>query len=118
MDDFYRYLVELDVHVLDCAGRVDFPTGMTRLEVLRRRLEEQPPAHGTIKLLVDFRNTVWESDEDHMKLSRVTREEFFGSENSKVRVAFVHEGRSGHVSENEQWFSRREEALEWLGKRA
>lgn len=115
MSDFYRYLPEVDVHVLDCAGRVDLAIGLERLQVLQRRLAERPPVDGVAKLLVDFRNTVWESVDDHMKLSRVTRDEFgLRPDNFAVRVAFVHAGRTGGDADNERWFSSREAALDWL----
>ena len=112
---FYRYLEECDVHVLDCAGRVDFPAGLARLRRLSEALDARPARDGVHRLLIDFRHTEWASEDAHRKLSRATRGDFgLNAENPMLRLAFVsHRGR-GIVSNSERWFEDDAEALAWL----
>lgn len=112
---FYRYLEDCDVHVLDCAGKVDVPVGLARLRRLSQELEARPARDGVHRLLIDFRNTEWASEDAHGELSRATRRDFgLDAENPSLRLAFVfHRGR-GTVSSSEQWFTDDVEALAWL----
>jgi hypothetical protein len=112
---FYRYLEGSDVHVLDCAGKVDVPVGLARLRRLSQELEARPARDGVHRLLVDFRQTEWESEEAHRELSRATRREFgLNADNPSLRLAFVFHGGKGTVSENERWFDDDAAALAWL----
>jgi hypothetical protein len=117
---FYRYLESYDVHVLDCAGRVDVAVGLERLRRLSQELEARPANDGVHRLLVDFRHTEWVSEEAHRELSRVTRRDFgLNAENPALRVAFVLCGGKGAVSDSEHWFDDEVDALAWLiGHRA
>ena len=112
---FYRYLEDWDVHVLDCAGRVDVPVGLARLRRLSQELNARPARDGVHRLLIDFRNTEWASEDAHGELSRATRRDFgLDAENPSLRLAFVfHRGR-GTVSNSERWFTDDVEALAWL----
>src|SRR5262245_30565310 len=112
---FYRYLENHDVHVLDCAGRVDVAVGLERLRRLSQELEAHPARDGVHRLLVDFRQTEWASEEAHRELSRVVRRDFgLNGENPALRLAFVSSGRTGAVSGSEHWFDDDAEALAWL----
>ncbi|HKO52453.1 MAG TPA: hypothetical protein VJV79_32320 [Polyangiaceae bacterium] len=116
---FHRYDRDSEVHIIDCSGQLSLETGMTRLQVLKRELAEHPPVDGVAKLLIDFRNTVWEDENVHMQLSRITRAEFgLKPGNSSIRAAFVHTGGSGGVSDNERWFASEAAAMDWLCSRA
>jgi hypothetical protein len=112
----YRYLAQHDVHVVDCSGPVDLELGMRRLELLQLELGARPAIGGRRKLLVDFRYTVWESPEVHMRLAALTREALQPrvADGAVIRVAFLHHERTGPASENEHWFLAEAEALEWL----
>lgn len=112
---FYRYLDDLDVHVIDCSGRVDVTIGMARLRALEAELEARPLRGGQRRLLIDFRNTIWASEEVHRRLAAITRRDFgLGSDGSALRAAILDNQRSGPVSENEHWFRSEWEALHWL----
>jgi len=112
---FYRYDQASDVHIVDCGGKVSLETGMARLRVLERELAARPPRGGVSKLLIDFRNTVFEDESVHMELSRITRTEFgLNPENSGIRAAIVNNRREGPVSDNEHWFLSDVSALQWL----
>jgi len=117
---FYRYLENYDVHVLDCAGKVDLAVGLERLRRLSQELEARPAQDGVHRLLVDFRQTEWASEEAHRELSRATRRDFgLNAENSALRLAFVLCGGKGAVSDSEHWFDDDADALAWLiGDRA
>lgn len=112
---FYRYLEAQDVHVLDCRGEVDVPVGLARLRRLSQELEARPARDGVHRLLIDFRHTVWASEDAHRELSRATRRDFgLDAENPSLRLAFVFKGGKGTVSNSERWFENDVEALAWL----
>lgn len=120
MRTFYRYEQDSDVHVLDCGGKVNLETGVQRLRALERELTAlrntaRPPRNGVVKLLIDFRETVWEDESVHMELSRLTRTEFgLNPGNSGIRAAIVNAHWSGEVAHNERWFLCEAAALQWL----
>lgn len=112
---FYRYLADHDVHVIDCAGHVDLEVGLARLRLLAAELEQRPMTHAHRRLLIDFRHTVWDSDDTHRQLSIVTRRDFgLNAANQSLRAAIVNAEREGPASANEHWFKDEAEALTWL----
>lgn len=112
---FYRYLEDCDVHVLDCAGKVDVPVGLARLRRLSLELEARPARDGVHRLLIDFRHTQWASEDAHRELSRAMRSDFrLNGENPALRLAFVFHGGKSTVSNSERWFDDDAEALAWL----
>jgi [ribosomal protein S5]-alanine N-acetyltransferase len=112
---FYSYLGELNVHVIDCSGRVDEEMGTARLSALEHELEAHPMQGKPRRMLIDFRNTVWANEEAHRRLGAIAREGLgLGRAHSALRVAILHGLRHGSVSENEHWFCSEFEALEWL----
>jgi hypothetical protein len=112
---FYRYEPDFDVHIVDCGGVVTLETGTERLRVLGRELAARPPRDGVARLLVDFRTTVWEDENVHMELSRITRTEFgLNPDNARMRAAIVNSRWSGPISDNEHWFLDDADALRWL----
>jgi hypothetical protein len=114
---FYSYLEQAGVHVADCSGRVDYALGVERLDVLEREVEARPARDGVTRLLIDFRDTVWESEEVHRQLSASTRRRFgLGRNDPALRVAFLHRQLQGGTSDYEQWFAAEDEALVWLAR--
>ena len=106
------------MHIVDCGGTVNLETGMTRLRELQRELRARQPRDGVAKLLIDFRNTIWEDENVHMELSRITRTEFgLNPGNSSIRAAIVNTRCDGQVSDNEYWFLSDIAALQWLCSR-
>jgi hypothetical protein len=111
----YRYLEDSDVHVLDCSGRVDLQTGLARLKAFDLELKRRPIKGSRRLLLVDFRNTVWESEDVHLQLARTTRCDFgLNADNPALRAAILNNGWQGPVSDNEHWFLAESEAFQWL----
>lgn len=112
---FYRYDQDSDVHIVDCGGKVTLETGMARLRALGRELAAHKPADGVAKLLIDFRNTIWEDESVHMELSKIVRTEFgLNAVNSSIRAAIVNTRFRGPISDNEQWFFDDAAARQWL----
>lgn len=101
--------------MLDCAGRVDLQMGLKRLRLLSDELEARPARDGVHRLLIDFRRTVWASEDVHRQLSRATRRDFgLNADNPCFRLAYVLKGGQGMVSKSERWFDDVDEAMEWL----
>jgi hypothetical protein len=112
---FYRYLAGCGVHFADCSGAVSLALGVQRLDLLERELAARPSHDGVQRLLIDFRDTVWESEAVHRQLSMLTRERFgLGQNNPNQRVAFLHRELQGGTTEFERWFRAEAEALAWL----
>jgi hypothetical protein len=112
---FYQYDQDSDVHIVDCGGIVNLETGMTRLRELERELTARHPRDGVAKLLIDFRSTIWEDDNVHMELSRITRTAFdLNPGNTSIRAAIVNTRYDGQVSDNEHWFLSDLAAMQWL----
>lgn len=115
---FYFYDRESQVHVVDCSGPVSLELGTERVRLLKAQLAETTPRGGLTRLLIDFRNTIWADEQVHRELSRITRTELgLTPDNAEIRVAFVVEGHSGRVAENEAWFSEPRSAMDWLSRR-
>ena len=111
----YRYMEDSDVHVIDCAGGVDLEIGLAHWKTVQLELEARPIQGPWRKLLIDFRGTIWASEEVHMQLSAITRRDFgLNASNTAIRVAVVNHRWSGLISENERWFASESDALDWL----
>jgi hypothetical protein len=110
-----RYLEDCGVYVVDCSGKVDLELGLARLKALETELASRPLVAGRRKLLIDFRETIWASEETHRELSKITRRDFgLHADNSKLRVAILNQRWSGPISDNEHWFFAEREAFAWL----
>ena len=112
---WHEYLEATDVHLIDCSGKVDLATGLARLDALALEFEAHPPRTGVRRLLIDFRETEWDSQATHEALSIATRERFdLTPENARLRVAIVNKRWEGCLSDNEHWFFEKHDALRWL----
>ncbi len=117
MNAGYRYLPDVDVHALDCGGHLTLELGLGRLRALEHELAERPARDGVHKLLIDFRETRFDSDETHRALSIATRSTLgLDRQNAAIHVAFVHRNGHGAVSGSEAWFRSETEALDWLDR--
>lgn len=115
---FYRYDQDSDVHIVDCGGTVTLETGMTRLRELERELKARRPRDGVARLLIDFRSTIWEDDNVHMELSKITRTAFdLNPGNTSILAAIVNTRYDGQFSDNEHWFLSDLAAMQWLRSR-
>lgn len=115
--NWHEYLEDQDVHVIDCSGKVDFETGSKRLSTLALVLETQPPRAGVRRLLIDFRETEWDSEATHQALSIATRERFDRMrETARLRVAILNRRWEGCHSDDEHWFFEKHTALSWLSE--
>jgi hypothetical protein len=114
---WHQYVAETGIHVIDCSGRVDLATGMARLELLEQAFAALAARGGVRRVLIDFRETEWDSEETHRALSRATRERFgLTPENAGIRFAIVNQRWGGRMSDNEHWFLVRDDALGWLSQ--
>lgn len=112
---FIRYLEDSGVYVVDCSGTVDLELGLARLKALEVELSSRPLLIGPRKVLIDFRHTIWASEETHQELSKITRRDFgLHADNPTLRVAILNQRWNGPISDNEHWFFAEREALEWL----
>jgi len=113
---WHQYLEDQDVHVIDCSGKVDFATGSKRLSALALVLETQPRAD-VRRLLIDFRETEWDSEATHQALSIATRARFDQiRETARLRVAILNRRWQGCLSDDEHWFFEKCAALSWLSE--
>ena len=112
---FCQFLEDIDVHVIDYSGKINFEEGSSRMEQLEIYLKPYTSNRTPLKLLLDFRNTIWERPETHNSLAKKARQTF-GIEPNNIRryTAVLNNQYSGPTFENECWFTSKEEAINWL----
>lgn len=114
---WHEYLEDKDIHVIDCSGSIDLATGLARLAALALVFETQPSRAGLRRVLIDFRETEWDSEETHQALSSATRERFdLMRKSARLRVAIVNELWEGRLAHDERWFLAKYDALRWLSE--
>ncbi|MBU3914129.1 hypothetical protein KKA14_01210, partial [bacterium] len=115
--NFCQFIENIDVHVIDYSGKIDFKEGLSRIELLENYLKPYISRVAPLKLLIDFRNTEWESLEVHDLLSKAARQKF-GTEpkNSNRYTAILNNQYSCPSFKNEHWFTNKEEAINWLSQ--
>jgi hypothetical protein len=117
--EFYQFLADIGVHHIDYSGEIDLAEGLSRMEKLDKVFSGSTSSGSTLKILLDFRNTVWNSQQTHDTLAKIARQKFgVESQNSSRYIAIVNNRYDGTSFENERWFTSKEEALNWLAEQS
>lgn len=103
---------ESGVITLDYSLEITMKIGVERLNQLQEYLAEIPNRN-KIRLLADFRQISFDSEETHLALSEKGRALFF-KEYPNLNLAILNPTYANAVSEHEQWFTEKEAALNWL----
>jgi len=115
--DFYKYLNEYDIHVIDYSIPIDIKEGIERIEILGKYFNEHIKNANALKILIDSKGYIKENPETHDALAKISRLKFAEELKSiNVFTAVLNDHYTFSVSERERWFINREEAINWLIK--
>jgi hypothetical protein len=106
---------DLDIYVLDFSGKIDLENGLSNIQQFEIFANERITEGVPFKLLVDFRNTEWDSTKTHDALAKLARKKFNpGLESVYGNTAILNNQFNGSTFPNEYWFMNEDEALNWL----
>ncbi len=105
---------EDDVFVLRLIGKINERKLDEGAKSLRSTLVSRLDKVEIIRLLVDFRQTRWDSDETHAKARQILGRHFQGFGQRRHFSAILINQYRFPVSENEAFFTEEREALNWL----
>jgi hypothetical protein len=113
--EFYQFKEDVGIHIIDYSGLVDFEEGLSRLEQLEKNFDLNGSDGVPLKLLLDVRNTVWDSVQTHNALAKIARDKFDSNPKFIQKyTAILNNQYIGTTFENEHWFTSKDEALNWL----
>jgi hypothetical protein len=115
----FSQLRESDIYLIDYAGTITLTEGLINIARIESEIRRISIGKDCVKLIVDFRNAVWESREIHDELSRIARRTFSVENMGLVMYAAVlHRELEGDDLGSERWFTDEMEAIKWLSKKA
>jgi len=111
-------LKNTEIFIIDLSGTSSLSRGLLNIGIIEKKIKDLSINRRNLKLIIDFRNTTWENKETHDALSKTARI-VFNPQNFSIPifVAILNNEITGSSFENEQWFTGKEEAIEWLVKR-
>lgn len=112
---FCKYLKEYDIHIIDYSGRINLENGIKRINQLEAYFEIYYNSDKPFKILMDTENYIKDSPETHDALAKISREKFgINSKFKNIHTAIVNKEYNCSISENEQWFILKDQAINWL----
>jgi hypothetical protein len=112
---FYQFLQDVSIYVIDYSGKIDLEEGLSRMEQLEKHFNLYISDGVPLKILLDVRNTIWESVQTHDALAKIARQKFeTAPKNGHKYTAILNNQYSGPTFDNECWFTSKDEALNWL----
>jgi len=112
---FYQFLADTGIHLVDYSGKIDLLTGLSRMEKLQHYFEKHLDRGLSFKILFDVRKTVWADEQTHTELARIARCKFASIlHNNPNCIAIINNQYNGSASDNERWFTGKDEAINWL----
>ncbi len=113
--EFYQFIEDVGIYILDYSGFIDFEEGLSRMEQLEKHFDLYGSDGVPLKLLLDVRNTIWDSVQTHNALAKIAHYKF------DIEPKFIHKYTAvlnnqynGTTFENEHWFTSKDDALNWL----
>ena len=112
---FYHFLEVANIHVLDYSGRINEEELFSRMQLLEKPSSSYVSNGVPFKVLLDFRNAIWESLELHNAISKKARQKADSlPKNIRRYTAILNNQYTFPTFENEHMFTSKEEALNWL----
>ena len=108
---FYNCLEESDTHIIDYTSNIDLEEGLTRIEELENYFKEHSKKGKPLKIILDARGNKKNNPDTHDALAKIARKKLM---NKIDFMAVVNDQYNASVSENEHWFTNKEEAINWL----
>jgi hypothetical protein len=111
----FLQLKEENLLVIDYSGTITFDEGISNMERIEKEIQNLSFNGECLKLMFDLRNTVWENRDTHDALSRIARK-IFNPQNFDfvIYTAILNNEIEGPAFENEHWFIKEIDAMDWL----
>jgi hypothetical protein len=111
----FLHLTDKNILVIDYSGTITYEDGISNMDIIEKEFRKSSLKDKSLKLIFDFRNTVWENRETHDALSVIARK-IFNSRNFDFMnyTAILNNEIEGPTFKNEYWFIHKEDAIKWL----
>jgi hypothetical protein len=111
----FSNLTDKNIFIIDYSGTITYEDGISNMDIIEKEIRKRSIKDRSLKLIFDFRNTVWENRETHDTLSVIARKIFnpqkFGF---LIYTAILNNEIEGQPFEHEHWFIHKEDAVKWL----
>lgn len=115
-DIVVQYDAEHHVYVLRLSGSTNAHAVDEGAKGLRRTLDATLDTRTVIKLLIDFRATVWDSEQTHVGARHLLGKQLQPFQAYRHYSAVLNTQYAGQISETEAFFTEERDALAWLSK--
>jgi len=109
-----NYIKEFDIFEIDYSGLITFENAFPDMVLIETKFQELSVNKSCLKIIIDFRNTIWENQEVHDELSRIARKKFNNINYKNLYVAVLNNEYNSQTFANEHWFTQMEDAINWL----
>lgn len=109
-----RYIPEDGIFIMNMSGRMDERELARRTEEMKICLESNLKNNQAIKVLADYRNVQWDSEATHYKAREIISERLAEFREYKHFSAILNDRYDGKASESESFFTKEQNALDWL----
>ncbi len=109
-----KYIPEDGIFIMDMSGRIDERELARRAEEIKTCLGRNLKNNQTIKVLADYRNTQWDSEATHYKAREIISGRLTSFREYKHFSAILNDRYDGRASKNEYFFTKEQNALDWL----
>jgi hypothetical protein len=111
----FFHIEDGDIYVIDYSGTISLDIGISNMSLIEKEIRELSKNKKCLRLILDIRNTIWESREVHNALSEIARTKFNPNNfNFVIYTAILNNEINGSTFENEYWFLKKEDAIKWL----
>ena len=80
-----NYIKEFDIFEIDYSGLITFENAFSDMVQLETKFQELSVNKNCLKIIIDFRNTIWENLDVHFELSRIARKKY----NNKTSIGLL-----------------------------
>gem|GEM_PF-1685267 len=104
-----------DILCIDYSGVITLEIGISNMNILERKVYELFEKNNCVRLIYDFRNTVWPCFEDKYQLSQLAYEKFRSQYNRlNMKVAILNNKHNAPSFEGYHFFLEMDDALRLL----
>lgn len=109
-----KYIKKDHIFAFNMSGRMTSHELARRAEALRNCLKCNLKNNKTIKVLADYRNLRWDSEETHYKAREIIDKHLMEFREYNHFSAILNDRYEGQTSEHEFLFTKEQNALAWL----
>ncbi len=113
-EDRVKYIQADHIFRVDLSGKMDRRSVCDVSEALKDCMRSNIRGQRTIKFLFDFRRVQWDSEATHSEARKISAEYLQEFRGYHYVSAILNDQREGRSFEKECFFTREQEALDWL----